>query len=230
MNIRIGYSSELYEIDPKDLINLNDLEEDIKKQLNHRNEVILFIGNENTNEKDKLAFGRKTIEKAINNGEKYIKIRVAYKIRTPRFDFLSTLIKKRRLKYRGYSTNIYHTSPFIIREMSIERNIRTSENAYDISNPKWYLPPQERKKKYNKLYNSMKKNGFNDKFPLEIMLNRSFGVQDTLQQGHHRMCIAMDLKLEKIAIKFSAVGQNKNILSPLFKILAKRKLKSKFKK
>lgn len=230
MSIRIGYSSELYQIDPNDLIILDDLEDNIKNQIKSKDNVILFIGNENTGEVDKLALGREVIKKAIDNKEEFIKVRVAFKIRTPRFDFLSTLMKRRREKYRGYSTNIYHTSPLIIREMNIERNIRTAENAYNISNPKWYLPPQEREIKYNKLYNSMKKYGFNDKYPIDIMLNRSFGVQDTLQQGHHRMCIALDLKIERISIRFGAAGQNKNILSPLFRILAKKKLKAKLNK
>jgi len=225
MSIRIGYSSEIYQIAPKDLQKLANLDKSISKQIKSDEEIVLFIGNENTGENDKLALGRNLVLKAIDNGDKFVPVRVAFEIRTPKFDILSTLMKKRREKYRGYSTNIYHTSPKIIRKMNIERNFRTKENAYNISNPKWHLEEKDRNKKYNKLYNSMKKYGFNDRFPVDIMLNRSFGVQDTLQQGHHRMGIALDLNLDLIAIRFGAAGQNKNILSPLFRIFAKHKLK-----
>ena len=110
-------------------------------------------------------------------------------------------------------------NPMDIRHLKIERNIRTRKNAYIFSNPLYYFDANERKKRYDELYKSMQK-GYDDNFPLDIMLLRMMGIKDTVNQGHHRMGIAVECKLPRVAVRFSAAGASPKILKPLLKIIA----------
>ena len=121
--------------------------------------------------------------------------------------------------YKIFSSNIYHIAPLEIRKLKIERNIRTKENAYVFSNPLFYYDEAERKRQYDELYNSMKR-GYDDNFPLDVMLLRMMGIKDTVNQGHHRMGIAIECKLPLVAVRFSAAGAAPRILQPLLKVIA----------
>ena len=210
-------SSELYPVSPADIGVLEDA--DIKNIPHLKDRVVVLIGNLKTGEKDKLLCGREIINKALENKKSYIRVRFAFFSKFKRFDFISMFIKPLRLHKKFESSNIYHINPNEIRKLKIERNIRNKENAYALTNPKFYLPPEERKRLYDKLYNSMKK-GYDDQYPLDIMLLRMMGIKDTVNQGHHRMGIAMDLKLPLVAVRFSAAGGAPRFLHPLLKIIA----------
>lgn len=227
MNKRYGYSSELYPLDPKDLINLPDTKEQLPKSFLDKinGEVVILIGDHRVASKDTLIQGREIAERAIKDSKDFIPVRIAFEIHTPRFDFFSTLMKRRREKYRGYCSEVYHISPKAIRDMNLERNIRTPENAYDNTKKKWYLAPEEREQKFKKLCKEIEEKGYSDKYPIEIMLRRSFGVLDTLQQGHHRMAICIELGIEKIAVRFGAAGQTKGIFAKLLMPLARGKMR-----
>ena len=83
------------------------------------------------------------------------------------------------------------------------------------------MDKEQRLSMYEKLKESMLTNGYNDRFPIDIMLCRILGVQDTLNQGHHRMGVAIDCNIHRIAVVFSAVGQAPRPLRPLFRIMAR---------
>ncbi len=221
----ICFSSEIYHLDPKDLIGLEDSNTHLTA--NCENDVVLLIGEKDLYDKtkpiiyDTLLKGRDVIVKAVENNTPFIPVRIAFVSRISRWDFLSPLIRVLRYKYKAYSSNIYHIDPFEIRKLKIERSFRTPENAYQFSNPKYMMPESERKKMYNWLKNSMQTNGYDDRFPLDIMLCRNLGIQDTLNQGHHRMGVAIDCNIHRVSVMFSAAGQAPKFLHPLFRLIAK---------
>ena len=213
----ICYSSEIYNIDPKDLAILANSDDEALVD----DEVVLFIGNKKDGVKDCLLKGREVVERAVMDGVEYVPVRVAFLSRTKKYDVISPLIRTLRYKYRAASSNIYHVRPQDIRDMKIERGIRTRENAYEFSNPKYKMDDDLRKSTYQELYESMKAKGYDDNHPVDIMLCRNFGVQDTVNQGHHRVGVAVELKLNRMAVEFSAAGQSPKILLPLFRVFAK---------
>lgn len=216
--LKIGLSSEVYRLDPRDLAVLED---SLLSTEGLKDDVILLIGDEKKNINDTLLTGREIVERAIMNGTDYIPVRVAFVPRTKKYDFISPLIRKLRYRYKSFSNNIYHTTPQDIRRLRIERSFRTKENAYTFTKKKYRLKSEVRNELYENLYNSMKKNGFDDRYPVEIMLCRNFGVQDTVDQGHHRMSVAIDCQTPRMAVRFGAAGQAPAFLQPLFKIIAR---------
>lgn len=221
----ICFSSEIYHLDPKDLIGLEDSNTHLTA--NCENDVVLLIGEKDLYDKtkpiiyDTLLKGRDVIVKAVENNTPFIPVRIAFVSRISRWDFLSPLIRVLRYKYKAYSSNIYHIDPFEIRKLKIERSFRTPENAYQFSNPKYQMPEAERIKLYTQLKESMQTKGYDDRFPLDIMLCRNLGIQDTLNQGHHRMGVAIDCNIHRVSVMFSAAGQAPKFLHPLFRLIAK---------
>lgn len=221
----ICFSSEIYHLDPKDLIGLEDSNTHLTA--NCENDVVLLIGEKDLYDKtkpiiyDTLLKGRDVIVKAVENNTPFIPVRIAFVSRISRWDFLSPLIRVLRYKYKAYSSNIYHIDPFEIRKLKIERSFRTPENAYQFSNPKYQMPETERIKLYTQLKESMQTKGYDDRFPLDIMLCRNLGIQDTLNQGHHRMGVAIDCNIHRVSVMFSAAGQAPKFLHPLFRLIAK---------
>lgn len=221
----ICYSSELYELDPQDIYTLKD--SDVANDVKASDEVIILIGHnplwidQSTGTSDTLLKGREVLENAIKNNIPYIPVRIAFIPKIKKYDFLSPIIRVMRYKHKFYSSNVYHIDPFYIRNQRIERNFRTQENAYQFSNPKYKVDDEERMNMYSRLKNSMINNGYNDRFPVDIMLCRKFGVQDTLNQGHHRMGVAIDCNIHRISVIFSAVGKSPRFIRPLFRLFAK---------
>lgn len=218
----LAYSSEIYEIETKDIAVLPDG----KDKASVADEIVVKIGDnfdykKRTLSPDTLIKGRKLVQEALRNKQKYLKVRMAFTPKNKWFDFISPIIRVLRYRIKAYGSNTYHLSPKFIRDTRLERNIRTAENAYVFSNPLYRLNEAERKKTYKKLYRSMQKNGFNDKYPLDIMLCRNMGVKDTLNQGHHRMSVAMELGLKRVAVVFSSAGAAPRWLHYIFMKVAK---------
>lgn len=217
----ICLSSEIYSLDPQDLIILEDSLLGDVNLCDNNTKVVILIGDEKKGINDTLLKGRYEVEKAIADGEQYIPVRVAFVSRTKKYDFLSPIIRKMRYKYKSFSSNIYHTKPADIRRLKIERNFRTKDNAYTFTKKKYRLTCDVRKELYDNLYNSMKNKGFDDRYPIDIMLCRSLGVQDTLDQGHHRMSVAIDCNLDRVSVRFGAAGCAPKLLRPIFRLIAK---------
>lgn len=225
MHRNICYSSEIYHLEPQDLVMLADSDSGYHTDCD--DEVVILIGQKDIYDEsrpiifDTLLKGREKVEQAVAAGVDFIPVRIAFISRINRWDFISPLIRVLRYKFKSYSSNIYHINPFEIRRLKIERSFRTPENAYQFSNPKYKMSEEERQKLYQKLKDSMHKNGYDDRFPLDIMLCRNWGIQDTLNQGHHRMGVAIDCNIKKVSVMFSAAGQAPSFLQPLFRIMAK---------
>ena len=104
------------------------------------------------------------------------------------------------------SSEVYHISPMYLRKLGLERTGRGGlgrhrDNAYDGKEETKHLTKEEKEERYDQLKESIDKNGFNEEFPIVIMLRRENGG-DKLFEGHHRLNIAIELALETVPVRF----------------------------
>lgn len=205
MTPHFGYSSEIYEISPQDLISLKDCESTFAAKIKTNEDVVILLGNRNLGQDDTLVRGREIVRRAIEKNEPYIPVRIVFTSVIPAWNLLPLFIKKFRYQYKYFNNRIYHLSARRLREQGLERCRRTSNNAYAITNKRWAISEQERQKKYQKLVNSLQ-NGFSDEYPISIMLCRSMGAKDSIDNGHHRMGICLEYGIDHICTNFIAAG------------------------
>lgn len=213
---RLGKSSEIYHILPEDIISLPDY----KNSINIKDSIVVIISDNG----DELVCGRELVENAINDGLMYVPVRFIFKMRYPIWKLHITLIKKLRDRKRIKGSGIYHISPKHIRSLGIERAYRNINNAHKHAAS---MKHPDYKNLYNNLKVSIIKNGYDDRYPMDIQLCRSLGVQDTLNQGHHRMGILIENNIETASVSFSAVGYIPNPFRLLLLKIAKNMLSKK---
>ena len=85
------------------------------------------------------------------------------------------------------SSKVYHISPIYLRNLRVEvsggrRRRRERDNAYEGKEEVQGWTYEQRVERYDQLKESIKKNGFNEEYPLIIMLRRE-GGQDKLFEG-----------------------------------------------
>lgn len=214
------YSSEIYPVSPQDVAVLNDAE----ATPDAYDEVVVLIGRNKSNapatEPDVLIKGRAAVLKAVEENKPFIPVRFAFVPANSRFDLLSPLIRKLRYKIRFQGSNVYHISPESIRKMKIERTFKTRENAYSFTVSSRRMTRGERDAEYDRILNSIRENGFRDDDPVDVMLCRLAGAKDCVNNGHHRMGIALELGLEKIPVRFSAAGASPKPLRPALRLFS----------
>ncbi|MDR1515501.1 MAG: hypothetical protein LBS45_07400 [Synergistaceae bacterium] len=217
-------SSEVYPIDPNDLINLpggSSADEDEKEDY-----VTLLCGDESRGVPDSLLSGRLRILRAIENGDEFIPVRVAFVPRIPWWNPFPLFIRAWRNYYVSHGTGIYHTDPSVLRDLGIERGRRTRETAYSFTRV-WNDPREGGLERYDKLASSILKDGWNDVYRLEIMLLRQMGTQDNLNDGHHRMSICLTYGIKRAAVRFAFAGKSPGWLQLLLRPLARLILRAK---
>ena len=64
------------------------------------------------------------------------------------------------------------------------------------------MTQEERKQVYDQLKEQIRTQGFNDKYPITIMLLRKEGKKDEILDGHHRLNIAIELGITTIPVRF----------------------------
>lgn len=197
----LGFSSEIYNLSIRDLASIPE-----KKIPNfipkNKNIVYLLLGNTLKSENDSIIFGKELIKESLIRNQKYIQTRVVFVSQTPYLNFISSFLKFIRNRNQAYSPNIYKIPTSDITENTLERNIRTFDNAYNYTNKKWMISVDQRKKKLADLQISMERFGYNFTQPLHVMLCRSLGSKDKLHQGHHRMMMVRMLKIDEVSIQF----------------------------
>ncbi len=104
------------------------------------------------------------------------------------------------------SSNVYHISPTYLRNLGMERYGkggvgRHRDNAYDGKEETKDLTREEKEARYDTLKESIKNEGFNEEFPILIMLRRENNA-DQIFEGHHRLNIAIELGLETVPVRF----------------------------
>ena len=104
------------------------------------------------------------------------------------------------------SSKVYHISPIYLRNLRIEvsggrRMRRERDNAYDGKEEVQGWTREQKEERYDTLKESIEKEGFNEEFPIVIMLRRE-NNEDKLFEGHHRLNIAIELVLESVPVRF----------------------------
>jgi hypothetical protein len=217
---RIGLSSEVYPIDPNDLVNLpgGSFSDDRKDY------VVLLCGDESRGIPDSLLSDRSRIRRAIDNGDEFIPVRIAFVPRVPWWNPLPLFIRVWRNYYVSRGAGIYHTDPFVLRDLGIERGRYALENAYSFASNS---TRDIREARYNTVASSILKDGWKDAQPLEIMVLRQMGAQDNLNDGHHRMGICMTYGIRRASVRFAFAGKSSDWLLPLLRSLARLILRAK---
>ena len=103
-------------------------------------------------------------------------------------------------------SRVYYIKPQDLRDYGMERRGRggigrNRHNAYDGKEETKHLTKEEREDRYDVLKESIKTNGFNEEYPILVMLRRENG-DDKIFEGHHRLNIAIELGLETVPVRF----------------------------
>ena len=104
------------------------------------------------------------------------------------------------------SSRVYHIAPLYLRNLGMERRGeggigRKRDNAYDGKEEFIHLTREQKEKRYDSLKESIEVYGFNEEFPILIMLRRE-GGEDQILEGHHRLNISIELGLETVPVRF----------------------------
>ena len=110
------------------------------------------------------------------------------------------------IDYTKTSSKLYHINPHYLRKLGLERYGkggvgRHRDNAYDGKEETSHLTREEREARYDELKESIETCGFNEEYPILIMLRRE-GGEDRIFEGHHRLNIAIELGLETVPVMF----------------------------
>ena len=104
------------------------------------------------------------------------------------------------------SSRVYHIAPLYLRNLGMERYGRGGvgrhrDNAYDGKEETKHLTKEQKEERYDTLKESIKVDGFNEEFPILVMLRRENNA-DQIFEGHHRLNIAIELGLETVPVRF----------------------------
>ena len=190
----LSFSSEIYYIKSEELKKLDRLQgfENIKFS-----EVVVLLDEVNGN---KIIANFDKLDDV--GDEEFIKTRVAYHTFNPFVGFLIGLIKPIKRKFYTRNEQSFTVLFDKLLDAKLTRGERNRENAYQWTNKKWQISPEEASKRYNDLYNSLKKTGYDKKSPMFVMLNRKLGVKDQILQGHHRIGICKEIGIKTVNIAF----------------------------
>ena len=222
---RAVFSSETYPLAVADVLALPDAN---APQINTADEIVIMLGRNSAPPQqmdapplpDTLIKGRGAVERAAAAGEKFVPVRFAFSPANAQWDVFSAFIRKYRNKIRFYGSNVYHVPPAGIRALKIERAFKTRETAYSFTAPIRRMTRQERDAEYDRISDSIKENGFLDSEPIDIMLRRLTGAKDCVNNGHHRLGIALELGLDAIPVNFSASAVCPAVLHPVLRLFS----------
>ena len=104
------------------------------------------------------------------------------------------------------SSKIYHISPIYLRSLRVEvsggrRMRRERDNAYDGKDEVKGWTREQKERRYDTLKESIEVGGFNEEFPIIILLAQG-DEEDHILQGHHRLNIAIELELPTVPVRF----------------------------
>lgn len=165
-------------------------------------EIILLLDAEKG---DSLLSGKALVE---NSTEAFLPVRLAYQSYPKHKSFFINLFKKIKRKHYITSPNVYTVPLKCLYENHVLRGERTAANAYEWTNKRWQMSAEEKQKRWDDLYNSLKTKGFDPKDPILLVLNRSMGVKDQIFQGHHRLGICKELGISEVSVSFWAVHRS----------------------
>ena len=110
------------------------------------------------------------------------------------------------LDWTRSSSKTYQIAPEYLRKKGLERIGkggvgRHRDNAYDGKEETKDLTREQKEERYDSLKESIRVSGFNEEYPIIVMLRRE-GGEDKIFEGHHRLNIAIELGLETVPVRF----------------------------
>lgn len=195
----LGISSNAYPLEAADLVGLPDYDgAPIPEAALPDDDVVLCLRPDGP---DALLRGRAFVNSACATGDARatVDVRIVFKPSVAKWNLLAVVVRVLRNKYRYKGTGIYHISAQAVRDMKVERMIRSIDD------------PQPRKGKDRqasmaRLVNSLRTRGYDDAKPINIQICRTAGRTDSLRQGHHRVSACLACGVDRIAVQFSAAG------------------------
>lgn len=191
----LGWSSRTYPLDAADFAAVEDYSgPEIPAKDLPGDEVVLLI---RRGRPDALLRGREAVRAA---GDGVVDVRIVFEPSIAKWNLLFTLVRPLRNMRRFKCSQTYHIAPEAVRQMGLERAVRT------LDDPHARGKIEKRRAKMAKLKESLSTTGYDDSFPINVMLCRSCGVEDSLRQGHHRISACLECGVQKMAVCFSAAG------------------------
>ena len=192
--MHLGWSSHVYPLEAADFGDVPDYSgEPISVDDLPPDPVILLI---RKGRPDSLVRGRDEIARRAGG---IVDVRVVFAPSVSRWNLLGTLVRVCRNRYRYHGTHAYHISAKAVRDMKLERAIRTIENPQARGG-------QDRAACMVRLLESLKRDGYRDDKPIVVMLCRTGGLADSLRQGHHRVSACLACGVDRMAVEFAAAG------------------------
>ncbi len=195
----LGISSYVYPLEAADVAKLADYAgEPIPETALPDDDILIYI---RRGAPDVLLRGRALVTSAVATGDvgATVPVRVVFKPSIAKWNLPATVIRVLRNKYRYHGTGVYHIASQTVRDMGLERAIRTLEN------------PQLRKNKdrtasMKRLAESLRTRGYDDARPINIQVCRGMGRKDSLRQGHHRVSACLACGVARMAVGFCGAG------------------------
>tara|TARA_B100000959_G_C14663999_1_gene493606 strand:+ start:147 stop:461 length:315 start_codon:yes stop_codon:yes gene_type:complete len=78
---------------------------------------------------------------------------------------------------------------------------RHRDNCYDGKEETKHLTREQKEARYDELKESIRVNGFNEEYPIIVMLRRE-NKADMIFEGHHRLNISIELGLKTVPVMF----------------------------
>ena len=192
--MRLGWSSHVYPLEAADFGDVPDYsDEPISADDLPPDPVILLI---RKGLPDSLIRGREEIAKCAGGT---VDVRVVFLPSAARWNLFGTLVRVCRNRYRYHGSRVYHISAKAVREMKIERAIRTTDNPQARAG-------KNRAASMDRLLTSLKRDGYREDKPIVVMLCRTGGLVDSLRQGHHRVSACLACGVDRMAVEFAAAG------------------------
>ncbi len=208
---KLCYSSDFYYIKVCDLALLENVDIDLIS--NHGAEAAILVDKYSC----KLCFGKDYILQ--KNKDDFIKTRVFYYSYPLFIGCLINFIKSVKRKSWVMNDQNFRVLFDKLVDANLTRCDRNRENAYQWTNKKWKMSREQADKRYNELYASLKENGYDEKYPMVILLNRKLGIKDQILQGHHRIGICKEVGIKEVNICFGLNPMSFNF----FRLFIKKK-------
>ena len=192
MRFTLVASSHLYPFYVSDCLPLSDASVQFKPS----DDVAILLGDRERGIADALLCGREQLQR-MNPADR-VDVRIYFPVAVSFSAFLS-LLKYFRKRNKAFGTGIYHVPPSFLRESKLERCRRTEENAYRLHHLK--VDVDSPLSAYQRLSEQLK-GGFDDRYPLTVMLHRVKRRIDSLDDGHHRLGLCIKHQLPHVGIKF----------------------------
>lgn len=194
----LGWSSHVYPLEVADVAALSDYAGAlIPSDALPKDGIIIFIRPDGP---DVLLRGRGKVESAQReNPRQTVPVRIVFKPSVAKWNLFATLIRVIRNRYRYHGTGRYHISVKAIRQLGLERTIRSIDKPQQRGE-------EDRQAAMCRLVESLKANGYDETKPIHVMLCRTGGVKDSVRQGHHRISACLAVGVDRAVVFFSAAG------------------------